>query len=569
MKVLTSCEAGEGYEFRSVTPVRDKIEMSSESDLYARLPLGVASLKGELAKAERLELDYVVVGQREATKPPAMLRGDCQGATHYVRSIMVGAYGLNSIGSAKIGASAVIGDIGAQGDLSREVRRLRGSGDVEACATGESSDANCGAVLQLGLQPLMAASGGAVTTAGFGEGLGAVAVVPEIGELRTLPTGAGGLADADVALLELLQEARRTDKSDFAPLTKAAAWAKLAAYSGNNPYRDLAREREEAWKRVHEAEERRREQVARVCAQYKRDTEKLERLLALDDDVVTPKQKAAYQAELKQVYAPFANVLEECVRGNCPKGMVFVPGGTFQMGSNDGNANEKPVHAVTVQDFCMDVTEVTVAAYLECVRTGRCTPAETVNYNGYNESDVKLWNKHCNAKLSDRQNHPINCVDWNQATAYCQAVGKRLPTEEEWEYAARNGSEQRTYVWGNEPPGPFVNACGSECGALGSRLGRTWKLAYDANDGWPTTAPVGSFPRDRTPHGLFDMAGNVWEWTSSGWSEDYEKERSNDRRTNRGGGWLNTAENLRATYRNWSGPARRDVYIGFRCAKTP
>ena len=98
LKVLTSCQAGGAYDLKPVTPVRDKVSIENESELYARLPLGVASLKGELKTAQRLDLEYVAIGQREAAKAPVSLSGDCAGATHYVRSIMVGAYGLDAVG---------------------------------------------------------------------------------------------------------------------------------------------------------------------------------------------------------------------------------------------------------------------------------------------------------------------------------------------------------------------------------------------------------------------------------------------------------------------------------------
>ena len=313
LKVLTSCQAGGAYDLKPVTPVRDKVSIENETELYARLPLGVASLKGELSTAQRLDLEYVAIGQREAAKPPVSLSGECAGATHYVRSIMVGAYGLDAVGKGKVAGGATVGESGAGGERSESVRRLRGSGDVVKCAVAGAKVEDCGAVLQLGLAPL-AVSGGAVTAGGFGAGLGAVTVVPTVREVTTLDGGVASLAKADVALLGVLQEAKRADKAPGAFEQKAAAWAKLAAYTGENPYKELAEKRRDEWTRAAEAEARRKEQVAKVCRQHATDSAKLAELVRLDDDVVTPKQKAAYRAELAQVYAPYAEALEECKR---------------------------------------------------------------------------------------------------------------------------------------------------------------------------------------------------------------------------------------------------------------
>ena len=114
--------------------------------------------------------------------------------------------------------------------------------------------------------------------------------------------------------------------------------------------------------------------------------------------------------------------------------MLAIPAGTFRMGANDVGDDAKPVHAVSVAAFCMDPTEVTVAAYKGCTS---CSAPST--------SGACTWG------VAGRDNHPINCVDWNQATAFCSAVGKRLPTEEEWEYAAR-GTPAWKFPWGNTPP---------------------------------------------------------------------------------------------------------------------
>ena len=312
LKVLTSCQAGGTYELKSVTAVRDKVSIENETDLYARLPLGVASLKAELATSGRLDLEYVAVGQRETAKPPVSVSGECAGATHYVRSIMVGAYSLDAVGTAKVSGAVELAGKGGGDEHKEGVRRLRGSGDVGSCASGAASGkSDCGAVLQLGLAPLMV-SGGAVTAAGFGAGLGALSVVPTVQALQTL-SGGQSLAAADVDLLDALQAAKRAEKGDGSPESKAAAWDGLARYAGKaNPYKELAEKRRDDWKRVGEAETRRREQTAQVCAQHAKDEAKLAELLALDDDVVPAKQKEGYKREFAEVYAHYQSALAEC-----------------------------------------------------------------------------------------------------------------------------------------------------------------------------------------------------------------------------------------------------------------
>jgi formylglycine-generating enzyme required for sulfatase activity len=134
--------------------------------------------------------------------------------------------------------------------------------------------------------------------------------------------------------------------------------------------------------------------------------------------------------------------------------MVRSPAGTYQMGSNDGDEDEKPVHSVTLPSFEMDVTEVTVADYQACVAAKACPPAfTTVSWPVMTFEIEKTLNPLCNAARKGRELHPINCVDWNQARAYCQWDGKRLPTEEECEYAARVAmtATRTPRRWGRSP----------------------------------------------------------------------------------------------------------------------
>ena len=207
----------------------------------------------------------------------------------------------------------------------------------------------------------------------------------------------------------------------------------------------------------------------------------------------------------------------------CKPGMVPIPAGTFTMG--DDKTTDKSGD-VKVAAFCMDRTEVTVTAYAACVKAGGCTPANTGSF--------------CNAGVAGRQNHPINCVDWNQAEAYCQAQGLRLPTEEEWEYAAR-GTDGRLYPWGNAAPSNQL----------------CWNRSGHSN----STCAVGAYPKDRSPFGLVDMAGNVSEWTSSLYSD------SDSNRVFRGGsGRFGHPSDVRSAARDRFDPSVLYGLLGFRCA---
>ena len=233
------------------------------------------------------------------------------------------------------------------------------------------------------------------------------------------------------------------------------------------------------------------------------------------------------------------------------------------MGSPEGTGDddEHPLHDVTLSAYCIDRTEVTVKAYTACVADGRCVAAH-IEASPF-----------CNRE--DRPHHPINCVDWNQASAYCAWAGKRLPTEAEWEYAAR-GSDGRTYPWGNAAPSAKrLNACGSECVAMAKRVfDRDWRAMYDGSDGWETTAPVGGFPAGASPFGALDMAGNVWEWTAD-WYGPYAAPAATDphgpatgtARVTRGNGWhAHRAVDLRAAMRSPGDPSVPNNSTGLRCA---
>jgi len=214
--------------------------------------------------------------------------------------------------------------------------------------------------------------------------------------------------------------------------------------------------------------------------------------------------------------------------------MVTLPAGTFFLGSNEGRANELPVLEVAVPEFELDVTEVTTVAYFACVSGGECAlpPGEAG----------------CNTLADGEGDHPINCVSALEAERYCETLGKRLPTEVEWEYAAR-GAAGRTYPWGESEP--TSQLCWS--GGTTSQ-GRT--------------CVVGRFRGGATPEGVVDMAGNVWEWTSSPYTESHGAEPLGTGRVIRGAGFANlTATSVRAALRAEQEPDSRNNTVGFRCAR--
>ena len=237
--------------------------------------------------------------------------------------------------------------------------------------------------------------------------------------------------------------------------------------------------------------------------------------------------------------------------------MVAIPAGSFAMGSDTGEADEKPVHQVSVKAFSIDVTEVTVAEYRACVSAERCTASSTVEWSGLSAGDRQKYSEYCNWTQQGRDKHPMNCVDWNQAEAYCGWASKRLPTEEEWEYAAR-GSDGRSYPWG--AAAPAAQACWN---GEGNDLGKSNRKS---------TCPVGSYHGGASPFGALDMAGNVWEWTSSKYCPYTVASNScaNAARVNRGGSWYGGDPSyLRAANRFGLAPADRDYGVGFRCARAP
>jgi formylglycine-generating enzyme required for sulfatase activity len=214
-------------------------------------------------------------------------------------------------------------------------------------------------------------------------------------------------------------------------------------------------------------------------------------------------------------------------------------------------AVETPSRTVTVRGFFLDRTEVTVADFQACVRAGACEPAPTMG--------------ECNAGEPDRDHFPINCVTWDQAGAYCEWAGRRLPTEAEWEKGAR-GTDGRAFPWGNEAP----DADDIYRANWGEGLARhLW-----VRDRWEYDAPVGTFPEGASPYGALDMAGNLGEWVGDWFAPGYDTSDLRDpggpssgySRVTRGGSFREYARRMKTFSRGDHRPGDWFGHVGFRCA---
>ncbi|MDH5348109.1 MAG: SUMF1/EgtB/PvdO family nonheme iron enzyme [Nitrospira sp.] len=255
-----------------------------------------------------------------------------------------------------------------------------------------------------------------------------------------------------------------------------------------------------------------------------------------------PSQHTDYKAESR----PKKVVVKD------PAPMILVPAGEFTMGSDDGNDDEKPAHRISLDAYYIDQHEVTVGQYGEFLEANSFDPPPT-------------WTT---MAQPTNENRPVVNVDWKDANNYCRWAGKRLPTEAEWEKAAR-GTDGRTYPWGNDPPNQ-----------LRANYGK------DKWDNHSALVPVGQLKDGQSPYGIHDLAGNAWEWVSDWYDPEYytsspsrnPKGPDNGKyKVLRGGSWDLAAENLRSSRRDFNissttdydSPAYRNFNSGFRCAKSP
>ena len=224
-----------------------------------------------------------------------------------------------------------------------------------------------------------------------------------------------------------------------------------------------------------------------------------------------------------------------------PKGMVLIPGGTFQRGADDGLPNSRPMRSLYVSSFWIDQYEVTNKQYHQCVQAGVCSPPKA--REAFDNPD--------------RAQHPVMNITWLQARTYCHWTGQRLPTEAEWEKAAR-GIDGRRYSWGNQED-PL----------------RDWLNPHENGMNGHGTLPVGSLSDNSSPYGVVDLVGNVWEWVNDWYAKDYYNLAPSRNpqgpirgsfRVLRGGDWSQSPLELQTSYRGWDEMTYWAPKLGFRCA---
>jgi formylglycine-generating enzyme required for sulfatase activity len=236
--------------------------------------------------------------------------------------------------------------------------------------------------------------------------------------------------------------------------------------------------------------------------------------------------------------------------------MIRVPAGIFLMGSNDGPEDERPQHKVNLDEFFIDRNQVTNSQFAQFLNAVGPQGTGGEKYYDIDDNDARI-HKRGNKWMADagHENRPVVEASWLGARAYCASAGKRLPTEAEWEKAAR-GTDARKYPWGNEQPD-------------GSRA--------HFNSGWNDFRDVGSLFKGASPYGALDMAGNGWEWVSSAYKlypydpSDGREDLTQDQvRGTRGGGQDSKADELTVTQRGRHvsrNPRGGHHNIGFRCAR--
>ena len=243
-------------------------------------------------------------------------------------------------------------------------------------------------------------------------------------------------------------------------------------------------------------------------------------------------------AALKPVSAPH---LPAAITGHDGAPMVLVPAEEFTMGSDEGDDDEQPIHRVFLDSFYLDTFEVTNGRFAKFVETIQSEPPW-----GFADQETPVVD-------ADR---PVRWVNWLEAWGYCLWAGKRLPTEAEWEKAAR-GTDGRVYPWGNDPP-------------------TVAHAVFGLTEGAETVSPIGNRDQGKSPYGVHDLAGNLYEWVTAWYDDAFYTTHptSNPRgpgegtaKVQRGGSYINQPYRLRAAFRTKGDPTEHDPHVGFRCAQ--
>jgi len=321
----------------------------------------------------------------------------------------------------------------------------------------------------------------------------------------------------------------------------------LDAKSRTSGMRDMRLRRLEVWRSLEEVTAWRLLEEAKslIAAgqthpdQIKQAEEALDGAKELD---LNKEQSAIYEQLASKLPGRRSSTFPDNLRpGDAP--MALVPAGEFTMGSTM-STDEMPVHRVYLDAFYMDKYHVTVGQYAKYL--------EATDKEAPPEWDIMNQPQH--------QKRPVVNINWSDAASYCMWAGKRLPTEAEWEKAAR-GTDGRLYPWGNEAP---------------TRLHANFGKKQWANH--MALVPVGMFEMGKSPYGIYDMAGNAWEWVNDWYDHDYYKKSpaknpqgpaKGKSKVVRGGNWLYIQEFLRSSFRFNADPSSRQFGYGFRCAKTP
>ncbi len=221
--------------------------------------------------------------------------------------------------------------------------------------------------------------------------------------------------------------------------------------------------------------------------------------------------------------------------------MVLVPAGEFTMGSEQGDDDEQPVHRVGLDSFYLDTFEVTNGRFAKFVAAIQSEPPW-----GFADQETPVIHAE----------QPVRWVNWLEALGYCLWAGKRLPTEAEWEKAAR-GTDGRPYPWGNDPP-------------------TAAHAVFGLTEGAETVSPIGNRNSGSSPYGVHDLAGNLYEWVTDWYDDAFytQNSPSNPRgpgegtaKVQRGGSYINSPYRLRSAFRTKGDPTEHDPHVGFRCAQ--